>query len=53
MPDRRSAVFIDGPNLHSTSKALGFEVDFKRLLAELPSWPATARLLLYDGLGRG
>jgi uncharacterized LabA/DUF88 family protein len=34
MPDGRSAVFIDGANLHSTSKALGFEVDFKRLLAE-------------------
>jgi uncharacterized LabA/DUF88 family protein len=34
MPDGRSAVFIDGANLNSTSKALGFEVDFKRLLAE-------------------
>jgi uncharacterized LabA/DUF88 family protein len=35
MPDGRLAVFIDGANLHSTSRALGFEVDFKRLLAEL------------------
>jgi uncharacterized LabA/DUF88 family protein len=35
MPDGRLAAFIDGANLHSTSKALGFEVDFKRLLAEL------------------
>ncbi|MCA1395669.1 NYN domain-containing protein [Bradyrhizobium sp. BRP56] len=28
------AIFIDGPNLHATSKALGFEIDYKRLLEE-------------------
>jgi uncharacterized LabA/DUF88 family protein len=28
----RTALFIDGPNLHATSKSLGFEVDYKRLL---------------------
>ncbi|MGY3443390.1 LabA-like NYN domain-containing protein [Bradyrhizobium sp. USDA 4473] len=28
------ALFIDGPNLHATSKALGFEIDYKRLLEE-------------------
>jgi hypothetical protein len=27
------AVFIDGANLHATVKALGFDIDFKRLLA--------------------
>jgi uncharacterized LabA/DUF88 family protein len=26
------ALFIDGANLHSTAKALGFDVDYKRLL---------------------
>jgi len=31
---KRTALFIDGPNLHSTSKALGFDVDYKRLLVE-------------------
>lgn len=31
----RIALFIDGANLHHTAKALGFEVDFKRLLVEL------------------
>jgi uncharacterized LabA/DUF88 family protein len=30
----RIAVFIDGANLHYTTKALGFEIDFERLLAE-------------------
>lgn len=28
----RSAVFIDGPNLHAASKALNIEIDYKRLL---------------------
>ena len=28
------AIFIDGPNLHATCKALGFEIDYKRLLEE-------------------
>ena len=28
----RIALFIDGPNLYATAKALGFEIDFKRLL---------------------
>ncbi|WP_050386068.1 NYN domain-containing protein [Bradyrhizobium pachyrhizi] len=28
------ALFIDGPNLHATSKALGFEIDYKRQLEE-------------------
>ena len=28
------AIFIDGPNLYATSKTIGFDVDFKRLLSE-------------------
>jgi uncharacterized LabA/DUF88 family protein len=32
-PDR-TALFIDGANLHATTKALGFDIDYKRLLAE-------------------
>ncbi len=28
----RIALLIDGPNLYATAKALGFEIDFKRLL---------------------
>ncbi|QOZ24193.1 NYN domain-containing protein [Bradyrhizobium sp. CCBAU 51753] len=28
------ALFIDGPNLHATSRALGFEIDYERLLEE-------------------
>ena len=28
----RLAVFIDGANLHATAKALGFDIDFKKVL---------------------
>jgi hypothetical protein len=29
------AIFIDGAKLHATSKALGFDIDYKRLLKEI------------------
>jgi uncharacterized LabA/DUF88 family protein len=47
MSEGRSAVFIDGANLHSTSKALGFEVDFKRLLAEFERQGPLLRIYYY------
>ena len=28
----RVALFIDGANLYATSKSLGFDIDYKRLL---------------------
>jgi uncharacterized LabA/DUF88 family protein len=34
MSFEKTALFIDGENLHYTAKALGFDVDFRRLLAE-------------------
>ena len=30
----RTALFIDGANLYATAKALGFDIDYKRLLRE-------------------
>src|SRR5580704_12275268 len=33
----RTALFIDGANLYSTAKALGFDIDYKRLLMEFQS----------------
>ena len=37
--DRSSklAILIDGANLHATTKALGFDIDYKRLLQEFRS----------------
>ena len=45
MPDRseRLAVFIDGANLYAASRTLGFDVDYKNLLAHFrkqPIWSA-------------
>jgi uncharacterized LabA/DUF88 family protein len=33
----RTALFIDGANLYSAAKALGFDIDYKRLLKEFQS----------------
>jgi uncharacterized LabA/DUF88 family protein len=33
----RTALFIDGANLYSTAKTLGFDIDYKRLLNEFQS----------------
>jgi uncharacterized LabA/DUF88 family protein len=41
------ALFIDGASLHSASKALGFEVDFKRLLNEYERDSALVRAHYY------
>src|SRR3954454_5561911 len=43
----RIALFIDGPNLHATAKALGFEVDYKRLLNEFQSRGRLVRAFYY------
>src|SRR5947207_9283835 len=32
-PNERLALFIDGANLYATAKSLGFDIDYKRLLA--------------------
>lgn len=41
------ALFIDGANTHATAKALGFDVDFKRLLLEFQSWGVLVRAFFY------
>src|ERR1700737_5177466 len=43
----RIALFIDGANLYATAKALGFDIDYKRLLKE---FQAKGRLIraFYD-----
>ena len=33
-PTDRLALFIDGANLYSAAKALGFDIDYKKLLDE-------------------
>jgi uncharacterized LabA/DUF88 family protein len=46
----RIAVFIDGANLHSTVKALGFDIDYKRLLEEFQGRGTVVRAFYYIAL---
>lgn len=44
------ALFIDGANLYATVKALGFDIDYKRLLMELQSWGTLVRAYYYTAI---
>src|SRR6185369_11693054 len=46
----KSALFIDGLNLHFTAKALGFDIDFKRLLAEFARRGTLVRAYYYTAI---
>lgn len=41
------ALFIDGSNLHATSKALGFDIDYRRLLSEFHGRGVLLRAFYY------
>jgi uncharacterized LabA/DUF88 family protein len=41
------AVFIDGANLYATARALGFDIDYKRLLKEFQSRGTLLRAFYY------
>src|SRR6266540_7096015 len=44
------ALLIDGANLHATSKTLGFDVDYKRLLKEFQSRGTILRAFYYTAI---
>jgi uncharacterized LabA/DUF88 family protein len=44
------ALFIDGANLHATAKALGFDIDYRRLLQEFQSRGVLLRALYYTAI---
>jgi uncharacterized LabA/DUF88 family protein len=46
----RIALCIDGPNLYATAKALGFDIDYKRLLKEFQSRGTLLRAFYYTAL---
>jgi uncharacterized LabA/DUF88 family protein len=45
---RRMELFNDGPNLYMTAKAMGFDIDFRRLLKEFQSRATIVRALYYS-----
>lgn len=49
-PTERIALFIDGANLYATAKALGFDIDYKRLLAVFGAKGQLIRALYYTAL---
>lgn len=49
-PSSRIALFIDGPNLHATARTLGFDIDYKRLLAEFRSRGEVLRAFYYTAI---
>jgi uncharacterized LabA/DUF88 family protein len=44
------AVFIDGANLYATSKSLGFDIDYRKLLKEFQSRGLLVRAFYYTAL---
>src|SRR6202047_5400200 len=44
------ALFIDGANLYATSKTLGFDIDYKRLLKEFQSPGRLLRAFYYTAI---
>lgn len=46
----RTFAFIDGPNLHATVRALGFEIDYRKLLEHLRSQNKLVRILYYTAI---
>ena len=49
-PTDRIALFIDGANLYSASKGLGFDIDYKKLLAEFRTRGVLVRAYYYTAL---
>ena len=49
-PSDRLALFIDGANLYSSAKGLGFDIDYKRLLDEFRKRGVLIRAYYYTAL---
>jgi uncharacterized LabA/DUF88 family protein len=47
LPSDRIALFIDGSNFYATARALGFDIDYRRLLKEFQSRGALLRAFYY------
>jgi uncharacterized LabA/DUF88 family protein len=50
LPRTKSALFIDGHNLYATAKALGFDIDYKRLLSEFEKRGELVRAFFYTAI---
>ncbi len=48
--DEKTAIFIDGANLYKTARALGFDIDYKSLLAKLRASSKLVRAYYYTAM---
>jgi uncharacterized LabA/DUF88 family protein len=48
--DERLALFIDGANLYASARALGFDIDYKKLRAEFASRGRLVRAFYYTAI---
>ena len=48
--NERIALFIDGSNLYATARALGFDVDYKRMLKVFEEQAILVRAFYYTAL---
>ncbi len=48
--DERTALFLDGSNLYATAKALGFDIDYKKLLTFFRERTRLVRAIYYTAL---
>jgi uncharacterized LabA/DUF88 family protein len=49
-PSARTALFIDGANLYATARALGFDIDYRRLLREFQDRGVLLRAFYYTAM---
>ena len=49
-PREKIAVFIDGANLYATSRSLGFDIDYRRLLGEFREQGYLLRAVYYTAM---
>ncbi len=50
LPEERTALFVDGANLHHASRALGFGIDYRRLLERFSAEGRLVRAYYYSAL---
>lgn len=52
-PDEKTALFIDGPNLHAANRALGWDMDYQRLLDWVRDESVLIRAYYYTAIAEG
>ena len=48
--DEKIAVFIDGANLYAATRSLEFDIDYRKMLAEVKSWGRLLRVFYYTAI---